>query len=391
MLPFDRRPSCAITLPPLSVSDKAHCDQCREFLAEQIRTHGPMCFADFMSTVLMHPQWGYYQNIQAASGALGDFMTASSYSPLYAKTLAQDMARAMQAAELPDVFEVGPGDGAFAEASLRALADLKALPKTYHLLTISASLEALQRERLIPIADALGVSLKWWRSWPAPAIEAVVVINEVLDALPVVRFRCAETGVLEQVLCQDNGRLNWQWRPGSTVLSEAIADIETQRGVPFAHGYESEICLCLPAWFSGLSSALKRSVVWVVDYGHWRSVYYHPERSMGTLRCYYRQHAHDDPLWAPGVQDVTAHVDFTAAALAAEAAGFVVSGVVSQASYLCHAGIGDLLPALEDAAYRSAVSAVQKLTSPREMGEAFKVMVLCQGCEVSCQGLGGDI
>lgn len=389
MHPFNR-PSSAITLPPLSEGDKTHSDRCRDFLVAQINAHGPMCFADFMSIVLAHPQWGYYQNIHAASGALGDFMTASSYSSLYAKTLAQDMARAMQAAGLPDVFEVGPGNGAFAEHCLRALADLKSLPKTYHLLTISASLEALQRERLMPIADALGVSLKWWRSWPAPAIEAVVVINEVLDALPVMRFRCEKAGLLEPVLCQDNGRLNWQWQQAATALSDAVSQLEVQLGEPFINGYESEICMCLAAWFSGLSSALVRSVVWVVDYGHWQSVYYHPERSMGTLRCYYRQHAHDDPLWAPGVQDVTAHVDFTAAALAAEAAGFVVSGVVPQASYLCCAGIGDLLPPVDDVTYRLAVTEVKKLTSPREMGEAFKVMVLQKGCEVSCRGLESD-
>lgn len=370
-------------LPALSPAAQAHSDAAAAHLRAAIAAaSGWLSFERWMAEALYAPGLGYYAagNVKLADPRAnvrtpaGDFITAPQLTPLFARTLARQAAQVLRQTGVHAVLEFGAGSGALAEDMLRELDALGLSDTQYLILEVSADLRARQAERLTPFGDRV----RWLDALPA-GFRGCVLANEVLDAMPVSLFRWRPDGVaLERGVALDPARnFVWEDRPAPPRLAEAVA-----ARMPTLPGYVSEINLQAEAWIGAMGGWLKHGAALLVDYGFPRSEYYHPQRASGTLMCHLRHHAHGDPFTAPGLQDITAHVDFTAMADAALAAGMQVLGYTSQAHFLMNAGLMDLLAQIDptDAqTYAQTVAPVQKLLSEAEMGELFKVLALGRG------------
>jgi SAM-dependent MidA family methyltransferase len=310
-------------------------------------------FARYMELVLQV----YYGASDRQFGARGDFVTAPELGSLFGRTLA----RQLKQLNATRILELGAGSGALAETLL------KELECEYLILETSAALRSRQAARL-------GERVKFLDRLP-DAFRGVVIANEVVDAMPVHAVRWKDNGVFERgVAFSEN--LVWQERPARGALLEEAGAIEVP--VP----YDSEIGLAARAWMRSLAERLAEGVIFVVDYGFPQREYYHPQRAMGTLMCHTQHRAHGDPFERPGEQDITAHVDFSALALAAREAGLEVLGYATQAQFLVNCGITEVLAEanLENALHYAPIAAeAQKLLSPAEMGELFKVLAVGRG------------
>jgi len=298
----------------------------------------------------------------------GDFVTAPELTPVFARTLAQDVATVLRASDSLEVLEFGAGSGVLAADLIDAL-DALGLVVRYTIIEVSADLRAVQRERLA----AYGARVIWRDGLPE-AFVGCVVANEVLDAMPVRAFGFDANGaVLERgVGIDEEGRFVWAHRPAPADLRAAI-----DGRLPVMPGYCSEINLQGEAWMRAMSQWLTRGAALLIDYGFPQAEYYHPQRTGGTLMAHISHHAHDDVLAAPGIQDITAHVDFTAMAQAALDGGLDVLGFAAQGRYLMNAGLARHLPTGGDtAAQARTLGAVNKLVSEAEMGELFKVLAV---------------
>ncbi|CAB5510746.1 hypothetical protein LMG26857_00027 [Achromobacter anxifer] len=375
--------SAPANLPALSPAAQQHSDAAAEHLRAAIAAHGGwLSFDHWMAQALYAPGLGYYAagNVKLAEAdgevraPAGDFVTAPQLTPLFSRTLARQAAQVLRQTQTDAVLEFGAGTGALAEGVLRELDALGLDQTRYLILEVSADLRARQAERLAPFGDRV----QWLDALPQ-RFAGCVLANEVLDAMPVSIFRWSDAGeVLERGVAVDASQgFVWEDRPAPPALAAAVAE-----RMPALPGYVSEINLQGEAWISAMGGWLERGAALLVDYGFPRSEYYHPQRAGGTLMCHLRHHAHGDPFTAPGLQDITAHVDFTAMADAALAAGLQVLGYTSQARFLMNAGLMDLLAQLDpgDAQqYAQAVAPVQKLLSESEMGELFKVLAVGRG------------
>ena len=317
-----------------------------------------IAFARYMELALYAPGLGYYAGGSAKLGAPGDFATAPEMGPLFARTLARQVADLLQPGEA--ILEFGAGSGALAEALIAALE-----PDTYLILETSSELRARQEARL-------GARVKWIDRLPE-RFRGVMLANEVADAMPVHAVAWRPGEIMERGV--DDG-FSWSERPASGELLAAARRIEVP--VP----YESEIGLVGRAWMKLLAQRLERGALLVIDYGFPQREYYHPQRTAGTLMCHYRHRAHGDVFFHPGLQDITAHVDFTALAQAAREGGLEVLGYSNQAQFLVNCGITEVLEREDpdDAArYAPHAAQAQKLLSPAEMGELFKVLAVGRG------------
>jgi len=359
--------------------DPAATEQSRRLgalIRQVIRQNGGWIpFSRYMDLALYAPQLGYYSGGARKFGAGGDFVTAPELSPLFAECLAEPVA-AIMAASRAEVIEVGAGSGALAAGLLAALARQGALPDHYAILEISGELRARQAQTLAAQAPGLADRVVWLDALPA-AFSGAVVANELLDALPVQIVAWRENGLFERGVAIDaEDELAWAERPAAGALRRAAA------AIPVTPPFTSEIGLAAQAWTATWGGILQRGALLLADYGFPQREYYHPQRVAGTLMCHYRHHAHCDPFWLPGLNDITAHVDFTAIAEAGHDAGLELLGYVSQGQFLLNAGIAEWLAdhAGDDAVSHAArVGGAQKLISPAEMGELFKVMVLGKG------------
>jgi SAM-dependent MidA family methyltransferase len=367
--PAGQTPASGAGLPPPDAGAQARSDALLARVAARITAAGGwLSFADYMQMALYEPGLGYYDARGSKFGAQGDFVTAPEISPLFAQALAAPVARAFE--QLPaQVLEFGAGTGALAHDLLQDLERRGCPAQEYWIVEVSADLRARQQERLA------GYPVRWLERLP-DAFEGVVIANEVLDVLPVQLFVRGASAVQERGVTVDGGTLRFAGRAAPADLRDAVAAIEALAG-PLPTGYGSEVCLLAGAWLASVAACLRRGLVLLFDYGFPRHEYYHPQRAMGTLMCHYRQHAHAEPLWLPGLNDITAHVDFTAVAQAARDAGLDLLGYTSQAHFLMNCGILDRLMARPGAAPDAATTgAVQRLVSEAEMGELVKVMAL---------------
>lgn len=337
-------------------------------LAERIRgelerNQGWISFARYMELVLHEPGLGYYAGGARKFGAQGDFVTAPELGSLFGRTLAR------QLRQFPRILEFGAGSGALAEALL------KEFDCEYFILETSTELRDRQQKRL-------GGKVKFLDALP-PHFSGAVLANEVVDAMPVHAVAWRNAGIMERGVSIKNGNLLWEEREASGGLRNAAQEIE----VPAP--YESEIGLTGRAWMRSLGEQLEAGAIFVIDYGFSRTEYYHPQRSMGTLMCHHRHRSHDDVFFEPGGQDITAHVDFSALAGAAREAGLEVLGYATQAQFLVNCGITDVLGEanVENALHYAPIAAeAQKLLSPAEMGELFKVLAVGRGVELPLLG-----
>ena len=323
-----------------------------ELRAEIAAAGGWMPFARYMELAV----GAYYGRGDRQFGAKGDFVTAPELGKLFARTLA----RQLRELDGP-ILEFGAGSGALAEVLTEEL-DCE-----YLILETSDALRARQAARL-------GGKVGFLDRLP-DAIRGVVIVNEVVDAIPVHAVAWKQSGIFERGVAFP-GKLAWDERPAHGALLEAAQAIEVP--VP----YESEIGLAARAWMDTLAKRLESGAIFVIDYGFPSREYYHPQRSMGTLMCHARHRAHEDPFERPGEQDITAHVDFSALARAAHAGGLELLGYATQAQFLVNCGITEVLEQanLEKALHYAPIAAeAQVLLSPNEMGELFKVLAVGRG------------
>ena len=332
-------------------------------------------FSRYMEAALYAPGLGYYAAGAMKFGAAGDFVTAPEMTPLFGRTLAHAIAPVL-AETRGDVLELGAGSGRLAADVLGELERMDALPARYSILEVSADLRERQQVAIARECPHLIERVQWLDALPEH-FHGVILGNEVLDALPVELVHWTEGGPLVRGVALDGEAFAWQDRAIDNPALRARAD-----ALNLAPGYVSEINLAADALVASLAESLDRGLILMIDYGFSAGEYYHPQRHMGTLRAHYRHHALDDPFYLPGLCDLTAHVDFSAVARAATAAGLELAGYTSQAGFLLNSGLTELLmqtPPGDAAAYLPQANAVQRLVSPAEMGELFKVIGLARG------------
>jgi SAM-dependent MidA family methyltransferase len=282
------------------------------------------------------------------------------------------------------VLELGAGTGRLAADILTRLAAIDMLPATYAILEPSPDLRERQRQTLSTLAPELAARARWLEALPAEW-SGVIFGNEVLDALPVELLARRGTELLRRGVTVDGaGRMAWRDEPLTDAMDRRTIDALFPAG-----DYESEVNPEGEALSATLGRLLRRGMLLWIDYGFPAREYYHPQRTMGTLMCHYRQHAHADPLWLPGLQDITAHVNFSAIAQAGLDAGLDLAGYTTQARFLLDCGITDLLeksgvPGAADFLRHS--NAVQRLLSPAEMGELFKVIAFTRDSDQPLRG-----
>ncbi|HJR69052.1 MAG TPA: SAM-dependent methyltransferase [Gammaproteobacteria bacterium] len=339
--------------------------------AEIARSGGWLAFARYMELALYAPKLGYYSGGSTKLGAAGDFVTAPELSSALGVALAPTLDGELRALDADTVLELGAGSGALAAQLLDAFAKL-GRDVRYLILERSADFRERQQVALRRFAPRV----EWLATLPAEPFAGVIVANEVLDALPVVRFAKlgGEARALGVVAAGDGFR--WGESRAVPAVAAAVASLERKLGRELRDGHRSELCLALPALLASLGAILTRGSLVFVDYGLVRAEYYHEQRADGTLICHYRHRAHDDPFLYPGLQDITAWVDFSACADGAVAAGLTVAGFTTQGQFLAHA-LAALPPSLAiDLATPRAQSALKTLLLPGEMGERFKVLLL---------------
>jgi SAM-dependent MidA family methyltransferase len=397
-------PSTHTNLPAPDRAQQAHSARVVAAVHAALTVAGGwLPFDEYLRIAMYAPGLGYYSAGAVKFGAAGDFITAPELSSLFGYCVARQCApllAALAEGGAPGtLLELGAGSGRLAGDVLTRLESLGSLPAEYLILEVSADLKAWQQARIAALEPALAGRVHWIESLPATPIRGVIIANEVADALPFKRFVATATGVDELgVAAAGNDGLRWQPRAATRSLRQELERLQAGPGAAsFATGFQSECCLLLDGWLSSLGATLAEGAVLLFDYGVGRRDYYHPERSRGTLRCHYRHRAHDDPFLLPGLQDITAWVDFTRAAEAADAAGLEVAGYCTQAAFLMGAGIHEELQQAATidvsnavtgdagaggvAAARRAAEARQLLL-PGEMGENFKALALTRALEL---------
>ncbi len=391
--PASSNSSAADAVSQLPIPDaqaQAHSKKLISHIVDEIKANGGrISFARYMELALYAPGLGYYSAGSRKFGEEGDFITAPEISPLFSRTLARQIAQVLSVITEGEVLEVGGGSGIMAADILAELETLNALPSRYAILELSAELQARQQETLAKHVPHLLEKVVWLNELPAKGFRGVIVANELLDALPVHLFQVHEKNIQECFVTWADDRFQWQQaEPEGKPLKEKLAAIAQNNMAdnPPA-GYESEINLAADAWVSSIADVLETGVVILLDYGFPQHEYYHPQRITGTLMCHYRHRAHADPFVYPGLQDITAHVDFTAIAESAIDAGLDVRGYNTQGAFLLANGITELADSAKNEREQLInAQQIRTLTMPTEMGELFKVMALSKNHDEPLSG-----
>lgn len=372
------------TLPIPSEQALASSASLTELIRASIAANnGWIDFATYMHQALYAPGVGYYSGGAKKFGHGGDFVTAPEISPLFAQTLARQVEQVLQSTA-GDILELGAGTGRLAVELLQELARMGNLPKRYLILEVSAHLREVQKQTLGKVLPMELVARVQWLDELPTNFKGLVLGNEVLDALPVHLIKTTEAETLEVgVSCNKDG-FYWDERP---LVDQHLQVLLSALNLP--PNYLTELCPAANGLIASLSNMLEEGVILLIDYGFPQREYYHLQRSQGTLMCHYQHYAHGDPFLYPGLQDITAHVDFTAIAQTAIANEMELKGYCGQAQFLINCGITEILARTSPddiAAYVPRASEAQKLLSPAEMGELFKVIAFGKQCEHSLIG-----
>ena len=375
-------------LPEPSPDALHHSRELARLIHREIAAAGGwIAFSRYMELALYAPGLGYYSAGAAKFGAAGDFVTAPELSPLFGRTLARQVAQVLELTG-GEVLELGAGSGRLALDLLRELERLGTLPVRYNILEVSADLRERQRALIGEAAPHLLERVAWLDTLPA-SFTGIILGNEVLDAMPAALVRWREDTVYERGVASAGDEFQWSERP----LAPGPL-LDAARALELPAGYLSEINLAAAALVASLARRLQSGALLLIDYGFGESEYYHPQRSQGTLMCHYRHHAHADPFFLPGLQDITAHADFSRIARAGTAGGLELLGYATQAAFLINCGIAQLLsetPVEDVSTYLPLTNQAQRLLSPAEMGELFKVIALGKGIDEPLVGFaGGD-
>lgn len=368
----------------------ALCEQ----ISQAIKSNGgKITFADYMARCLYTPELGYYSGGKIKLGAAGDFTTAPEQSDLFSRTLAKQIMPVLDQVKDACILEFGAGSGKMAANILKEIYRSECSLKKYLILETSPSLQQHQRETLGDLVPDLLSKVEWISSLPMD-FKGVMLANEVCDAMPVHCLQLAGgRGAELYVMQTDDGEFDWQEGEVSD-RSLAIKFEEIQVLVGNTATYRTEVSLAAEGWLDSVAGCLNQGAIFVIDYGYPERTYYHPERSQGTLMCYFQHQGHPDPFIHQGLQDITAHVDFTALAKVAQKKGLDVAGFQSQADFLLAGGLLGLVNETEQAIPEKMMQLameIKQLTLPSEMGESFKVLTLTRGLDELLKGvLQGD-
>ena len=373
----------------LSDAEIRHCARVSAHLRAQIAAaDGWLSFEQFMDTALYAPALGYYSAGAQKFGAGGDFTTAPEVSPLFGGCVARQCAEVLNALGAGCILEIGAGSGRLAADVLGRLEALGHLPGRYWILEISADLRERQRRRLAQQVPHLLERVRWLDRPLQEPFDGLILANEVLDALPVARFRWHADAPQELGVAIEDGGFAWRPRPADRMLAAACRRLAAAGG-GWDEGYESEYCPRLQPWTHGVTGSLRTGAALWFDYGLPRSQYYLPERHEGTLLCHFRHRAHGDVFLNPGLQDITAWVDYTSLAEASREAGFTLGGFTTQSYFLAGLAVDQEMRDLagDDADKFARLSnQARQLMLPGEMGERFKAMAWLRGLDLPLSG-----
>lgn len=360
------------TFPPPSADAINHSLKLIQKIMTEIELNqGCLPFHDYMNMALYQPGLGYYVAGSHKIGEQGDFITAPEISPLFGQCIAHFCQANNADLSGQVLFELGAGSGALAISILQSLQKLGNLPKHYWILEPSPDLQARQRKKIATELPEYISQIKWLTTLPTKTFDGIILANEVLDALPIHRFYVDADGIKMLGVAYNGQRFQWQHCQAlNPKLELAVNALQHNVGQEWLLPYASEINLSLLEWLQSITSKLSNGKVILIDYGYEQSEYYHQQRNQGTLMCHYRHQAHSDPFMYPGLQDITAHVDFTDVADCANALGLQVDSYQNQASFL----LENQLVQYADTAAKS--QQMKWLTHPNHFGEIFKVMVL---------------
>jgi SAM-dependent MidA family methyltransferase len=351
---------------------------------EMAKAGGSISFERYMADALYHPTLGYYTSPDFTIGPRGDFTTAAELTPLYAQCMANTCATVFRELTEPAILEIGAGSGQFAVDLLQALHALNALPTRYFIHEISPALRDQQAEKLKQHCPQWLNRIEWCDT--LPQFEGMIIANEVLDALPVHCFEMNNETIYERRVTFADQAFAWTLTPPTPSLKQALNEL-----TDLAFHTQGEMNLQYAGFIKTLANCLTRGLMLFADYGYGRPLLYHPARVRGTLTCFYQHHHHDNPLILPGLQDITAHVDFTRVAEAGVAAGCDLAGFTTQAAFLLESGLTSLIVAAEQPLNEKEKfklhQAVKTLTLPTEMGEVIKIMGLTKGIEHRLAGM----
>jgi len=358
-----------------------HSEQLLNIIKQKIAdAGGKISFADYMQDCLFLPGLGYYSAGSYKIGPQGDFTTAPEISPLFSRTLAQHIKDVFQQTPHANILEFGAGSGKMAIDILTELDAQHCLPEHYYIIEASADLRDRQEQLTALKVPNLLDRIVWLDVLPEKFV-GVILANEVCDAMPVHCLQFNQGHVSERYINVVNSKLQWcegeLSHPALTKRADEIIELITE------NTYTSEVNLAAEAWLSSLANSLEQGAIFIIDYGYPMASYYHPQRDKGTLMCYYQHQGHDDPLILQGLQDMTAHVNFTALAQVAIDNGLDVEGFQSQADFLLAGGITELLSNTEfdELEHLQVASEIKQLTLPSGMGENFKVLTLSRNLE----------
>ena len=373
-------------LPLPDADARAHSERVVARIRADIATAGGWIpFARYMDLALYAPGLGYYVAGATKLGAAGDFVTAPEMTPLFAMALSTQVAAILRVSERCEILELGGGSGRLAADLLNALATRDALPSRYTILEPSPDLRERQRATIAREASVHLARAAWIDALP-PAIDGVVIANEVLDAVPPHIVARRGDAWFERGVGWNADRAAFEW---AERVADARLELLAGKRWPESGDYLSEINPAAEALIEDIARRFVRGAALITDYGFPAAEYYHPQRDQGTLMCHYRHRAHADPFLWPGLTDITAHVDFTAIARAGESGGLAVAGFTAQAPFLLGCGILDALAASGEPMskdYLQAAAPVQKLLSPAEMGELFKVIAFSNSDAIAWPG-----
>lgn len=369
------------SLPEPHDDDKARSQELTDKIRRHLKRHHNLSFADYMRLVLYTPNLGYYTNGLPKIGLEGDFITAPEVSPIFSRCLARQAQQVLSQLAQPNIIEFGAGRGLMARDILLELDKLEQPLEHYFIIELSADLKQRQLETLQTLPNSLFNKVVWLSALPSTPLEAVVLANEVLDAMPFERLRLEPAQASKAFVKwnDESAAFEWDYQPITEPLLQKLANkLLQQIGEPSERGYHTEINLNIVPWLHSIDDFLKAGLVLLIDYGYPRQEFYQAARHMGTLRCHYQHRAHSNPFFYPGLQDITAHVDFTAVAEAAYNSHFKLTGYTTQAHFLMSTGLMEMAADM-DAPITEQLKIAQQiktLTMPDEMGENFKVMAL---------------
>ncbi len=371
-----------LSLPTPTRSACQHSCAVQEMICAEIATAGGgIPFTRYMELAIYAPGMGYYCSGAAKFGGAGDFVTAPEISPLFGRAIARQGAQVLECMgeDSGDILEFGAGTGKLALDLLLELEKLERLPKHYFILEVSGELRKRQKELFEKFAPHLLSRVGWLEHMPTK-FKGLILANEVLDAMPVHLVVWRGTSLFERGVAWNGRALEWSdhllvnrelFKVARELSSQINSDGEN------VGTYVSEISLSTRRFMRSLAGVLQQGAIVLIDYGFGYNEYYHSQRNRGTLICHYRHHAHDDPFYFPGLQDITSHVDFSSIAEVATGAGLELLGYTSQAHFLINCGITEILariPVENVGDFLPMANQLQKLVSPAEMGELFKVI-----------------